>query len=407
MKKALALLFPLTLLLSTASCSLSRKNTVPVEVVTTDTAVTAETEHAETSTQEEAMVQRIPITADKVKLQSRAVMKDDVLWLVQSGSAAEFCISGRNAYVTLAGSSGVDNNKMYRPHYAVYVNDRLICDEVMAETYIKITLWKDEDKTAAVKVMLLSEAQYGGVGVRSVEVESNEVQHLTTFKNAPLTIEFIGDAITCGYGVESDSANETFMTSTENFSKSYAYLAASRLGADYTTCCYSGYGIVSGYSDEGTKNDKELLPDCYGKDSNFKDYGADWDFSEHCDIVVIHLGTNDRDYVAQDPDKNGDEFVEGYKAFLQTVREKRPDAAIICTVGTMGGNEIYKLIERAVAEFGDDKIMTYFLQTLSTGDGMGADGYPSKKTQQNIADVLVKKINDILVETGLIDNYLY
>ena len=341
------------------------------------------------------MVQNIPITADNAKLQSRTVMKDDVLWLVQSGSAAEFTVSGRNASLTLAGSSDINN---FAPRYAVYVDDKMICDEIMADKDVTVSLWKDTDKTAAVKVMLLSEAMYGGIGIRSVEVESSSAQPVVPAEKAPLTIEFIGDSITCGYGVESDSPSDPFTTSTENFSKSYAYLAAKSLGADYTTCCYSGYGIVSGYSGDGTKNDKELLPDCYGKSSIYKDYGSDWEFSEDCDIVVINLGTNDMNYVAADSDANGSEFVEGYKAFLKTVREKRPEAHIICTVGTMGGDDIYELIERAVSEFGDEKITAYFSQTQSMRDGMGADGHPSKRTHQNSADILAEKIRNTLGE---------
>lgn len=114
--------------------------------------------------------------------------------------------------------------------------------------------------------------------------------------------------------------------------------------------------------------------------------------------MVINLGTNDMNYVAADPKANGDEFVEGYKAFLKTVREKRPNAPIICTMGTMGGDDIYKLIERAIAKLGDDNITSYFSQTHSMRDGMGADGHPSKKTQQNIADVLAEKIRNTLGE---------
>ena len=225
----------------------------PAEVLTTDVTVTDETEQTETSTQGEVMVQNIPITADNAKLQSRTVMKDDVLWLVQSGSAAEFTVSGRNASLNLAGSSGINN---FDPRYAVYVDDKMICDEIMTDSDVTVSLWKDEDKTAAVKVMLLSEAKYGGIGIRSVEVESSSAQPVMPAEKAPLTIEFIGDSITCGYGVESKSPSDPFTTATENFSKSYAYLAAKSLGADYTTCCYSGYGIVSGYSDDGTKDEK-------------------------------------------------------------------------------------------------------------------------------------------------------
>ncbi|WP_139283343.1 SGNH/GDSL hydrolase family protein [Ruminococcus flavefaciens] len=364
-----------------------------------DTAITAaKPENAETSilSEGELMLQSIPVTSDNAKLQSRTVVQDDVLWLVQSGSAAEFTVSGRSASITLAGSSGINNDEEHRPRYAVYIDDKQFCDVIMDKPEETISLWKDTDKTAAVKVMLLSEAMFGGVGIRSVNVDSDSAQPVTPLSAAPLTIEFIGDSITCGYGVESKSGSEPFMTSTENFSKSYAYLAAKSLGADYTTCCYSGYGIVSGYTGDGNKNANELLPDCYELASKFEDYDNDWSFPEQCDVVVINLGTNDFNYVSQDLEVRGSEFVDSYKTFLKNVREKRPNAAIICTVGTMGGDDVYTLIEQAVAELNDDKITSYFSQPQSMRDGMGANGHPSKRTQQNSADILSDKIRKVL-----------
>ncbi|WP_155250120.1 SGNH/GDSL hydrolase family protein [Ruminococcus flavefaciens] len=370
----------------------------PVETVATDTVSADKTEQAEASTQTEGevMAQSIPITSDNAKLQSRTVVQDGVLWLVQSGSAAEFTVSGKTASLTIAGSSGVNNDEEHRPRCAVYIDDKLIFDEIIGDKDVTVSLWKDADKTASVKVMLLSEAMFGGVGIRSVNVDSDSAQPVMPAEKATLTIEFIGDSITCGYGVESKSSSEPFMTSTENFTKSYAYLTAKELGADYMTCCYSGYGVVSGYTGDGMKNADALLPDCYELSSSFEDYGTDWTFPEQCDVVVINLGTNDFNYVSQDLEVRGSEFADSYKAFLKTVREKRPDAVIICTVGTMGGDDIYKLIERAVAEFGDDKITAYFSQPQSMHDGMGANGHPSKKTQQNSADVLAEKIRSIV-----------
>ena len=381
MKKALVILLTLILLVSAVSCADNNKTSE-------DTA----------QTEGEIMAQSIPVNSDNAKLQSRTVMQDDVLWLVQSGSAAEFTVSGRNASIVLAGSSGIQNDEEHRPRYAVYVDDRLICDEIMADKDETVSLWNDTDKTASVKVMLLSEAMFGGVGIRSVDVESSSAQPVVPAEKSALTIEFIGDSITCGYGVESKSGSEPFMTSTENFSKSYAYLTAKSLGADYTTCCYSGYGVVSGYSGDGAKNANDLLPDRYGLTSNFKDYGTNWDFPEKCDVVVINLGTNDMNYVAQAPETNGSEFAEGYKAFLQTVREKRPNAAIICTIGTMGGDDLYELICRAIDELGDENITSYISTNQTLRDGMGADGHPSKKTQQNSADALAGKIRSVLGE---------
>ncbi|MBR2088193.1 MAG: hypothetical protein IJ906_13910 [Oscillospiraceae bacterium] len=345
---------------------------------------------------DEIREQSFPITAENAKLQSRTVEHDGTLWLVQSGSAAEFVVSGEHAAMTLAGSSGIRNGADYRPRYSVYLDNELLCDGIMEKDSETVELWDGADRTATVKVMLLSEAMYGGVGIRSVEVRSSAVQPVTPVAQNSLLIEFIGDSITCAYGVEGASQGDSFKTATENFSKSYAYLTAQKLGADYTTCCYSGHGIVSGYTSDGSKNAESLIPDCYERSSKFQDYGTVWDFQRQPDAVVINLGTNDINYVAADPETHGPEFVEGYKAFLQTVRDKNPDASIICTVGTMGGDDVYKLIEQAVKAFGDAKVSCYFSKTHSMADGLGSDWHPSEKTQQNSAYVLADEISRAL-----------
>ncbi len=378
-------------------CSNDKNISEPVSINTSETTKAVEQTESSTQTGAEVMMQSIPITSDNAKLQSRTVTKDGVLWLVQSGSAAEFTVSGKNASLTLAGSSAIKTDEAHRPRYAVYADDKLICDVVMDKQEETVSLWADTDKTAVIKVMLLSEAQFGGVGIRSVNAESSSAQPVTPTDEASLKIEFIGDSITCAYGVEG-KFGDTFSTAAENFTKSYAYLTAKALEADYTTCCYSGYGIVSGFSADGSKNEKDLLPDCYGISSNYADYGTDWDFSEQCDVVVVNLGTNDINYVAADPEAHGKEFTNGYKAFLQNVREKRPDAAIICTVGTMGGDDVYKLIEEAIAELGDEKMTSFFSPSQSPLDDMGTDGHPSKKAQQYIADILTDKIRNLLAK---------
>lgn len=342
----------------------------------------------------ETVMQNVPATADHVRFQSRTVQKDDIAWLVQSGAAAECIITAESASVTLAGSSGIYNGEDFRPRYGVYVDGELVADTLMSETEETVTLWEGKNRTAEVKVMLLSEAMYGGVGVKSFDVNSAAAIPVKPVPERVLSIEFIGDSITCAYGVEGTSSSDPFKISTENFSKSYAYLAAQQLGADYSTCCYSGYGITSGYTSDGTKNSESLIPDCYEMSSKFADYRTDWDFenARQHDAVVINLGTNDINYVAADPETRNAEFIEEYKAFLTTIREKNPQAAIICTVGTMGGDEIYALIEQAVEEFGDERVSCFFSKTHTMADGMGSDWHPSTYTQQNSAYVMADKI---------------
>lgn len=122
-------------------------------------------------------------------------------------------------------------------------------------------------------------------------------------------IEFVGDSITCGYGVDAKDQNENFKTLTENFSKTYAYLAAQALDADYSVVAFSGHGIISGYSGDGTKNAEGTLPKYYTKLGRNENYPGDWDFENHQpDFVVINLGTNDNTYVKGDETKTKNSF---------------------------------------------------------------------------------------------------
>ncbi|MBQ7131479.1 MAG: hypothetical protein IJO29_02815 [Oscillospiraceae bacterium] len=335
-------------------------------------------------------------TTDYVKLQGRNYIDGDITWLVQSGSAAEFIVTANSAEVELAGNIGIGSSVDYQPRYAVYVDDELLTDATLGTESLTVPLWQgDTSRTGKVKVILLSEAMYGGVGVRSINVSSSAAVPVRPMAANDLRIEFIGDSITCAYGVEGASSSESFKTTTENFTKSYAYLTAKQLNADYSVCSYSGHGIVSGYS-SGDKNADSLIPDYYEITS--KHYSQPWDFTAlPSDVVVINLGTNDINYVTADSESRSDEFVQGYIDFLTSVRKNNPDAYIICTLGTMGGNDsICPLIEQAVTQFksetGEERIMYYESITQSQADGYGSDWHPSPVTQQNSAYVLADKI---------------
>ncbi len=341
------------------------------------------------------------ISADTAKLQGRTVEDDGATWLLQSGSAAEFRVYAESAEVVLKGNLGIDADADYRPRYAVYVDDELVIDTTLDSKEKKITLFENGSGTKTVKIIMLSEAMYGAIGVDCVNVTSAKAEPVWPVSKNDISIEFIGDSITCAYGVEGASQYEGFKTTTENFTKSYAYLTAQKLGADYSALCYSGHGIVSGYTSDGTKNSESLIPDYYKLNTKQAPYSANWDFESHeNDAVVINLGTNDINYVAAETETRSAEFIDGYVDFLKTVRECNKYAYIICTMGTMGGEEIYDLVAQAVdaykTETGDEKIMSYKSVTHTQADGMGSDWHPSATTQQNSAYVLADKICQVL-----------
>lgn len=337
-------------------------------------------------------------TQENVKYTGRNYYDGKTAWLVQSGSAVEFTVSAKSAEVTIAGDYSINNDEKYRSRYAVIVDGEIITDDVMSEKSKTIELFKGEkSRTAEVKIIHLSEANNGTIGVSEIKVNSDSPVPVVPAREKELSIEFIGDSITCAYGVEGKSASDQYTTKTENFMKSYAYLTAEKLGADYSAVSYSGHGIISGYSNDGKRNTDNLVPPYYKNCGNLSNYAEPWDFTENPnDVVVINLGTNDYSYVSKDFDTRSQEFVDGYEDFLETVRECNPDAYIICTFGIMGGQEMYPLIEQAVEDFskktGDDKITVFQSPMQNMADGYGADYHPSEITQQKNAYILADKI---------------
>lgn len=349
-------------------------------------------------TNEEYVTSDYAATDKNVKLVGRTMRSNDITWLIHSGSAVEFTVTGKSANITLAGDSSINNDEDYRSRYAVIVDGEIIEDAVMGTPEKTLTLFEGEtSRTAKVKIIHLSEAMNGAIGVKNISVTSNSAAPVRPEPKKDLSIEFIGDSITCAYGVEGLSNYESFKTTTENFMKSYAYLTAQKLNADYSSVSYSGHGIISGFTSSGDINTDSIIPDCYELTGKLSDYATNWDFetSSH-DVVVINLGTNDSSYVTKEPETRSQEFIDGYIDFLKTVREKNPEAYIICTLGTMG-DELYEYVEDAAEKYstltGDERIMSYrsAVQNMSA-DGIGSDWHPSAITQQKSAYVLADKI---------------
>ena len=181
--------------------------------------------------------------------------------------------------------------------------------------------------------------------------------------------------------------------------KSYAYLAACELDADYDTVCYSGYGVVSGWSADGRRNDQMLVPPLYDLVVGGREQR--WDFAAHPrDVIVVNLGTNDDTYTGTNEARR-EEFSQGYAEFLARVRELNPNSLIVCTMGTMGCEELYPFVERAVRihseRTGDTQVICYKSDPIDMQrDGCGTGEHPNEITQRKSAQKLVSVIRQTL-----------
>lgn len=344
--------------------------------------------------------------ADNIKLLGRTYYHDDWLYCALSGTGAEFTFTGTKCtmYVTGDSNSAVAGASDNHARIGIYVNgERVIDDMVDNKQEVYEVFSSDEPEEVTVSLVKLSESPMSTIALTGINVTGTPIK--PTPEKKPF-IEFIGDSITCGYGVDDPDKDHHFVTSTEDVTKAYAYKTARLLDADYSLVSFSGYGIISGYSDGKNKVSAQTLPQYYDKlgfsyaaNGSFMPSDIDWDFTtRQPDIVVINLGTNDDSYTLNHKDRQ-EEYSAAYTEFLKTVREKNPNAKIVCAFGIMT-DRLFPSIERAVedytAETGDGNISTLKFDVHTAADGYSADWHPSVVTHDKAAAKLSEYLKTLL-----------
>ena len=345
-------------------------------------------------------------SAENVKFLGRTHTENDVLWAFFSSSGVAFNVDARRLDVTIAGDSGTpqrkDNGSLAR--LAVFVNGERKLDQLIMKQEETFTVFDEANPVKGeVRIIKISESANSILGIKSISVDQDGT--ISPANQKSLKIEFIGDSITCGYGVDDEDRNHHFATSTEDNTKTYAYKTAQALDADYSMVSVSGWGIVSGYT-SAQKNPDSVLPKIYekvgftygNKFNNKQPQSLTWDFNRFVpDFIVINLGTNDASWTKKD-DKKVAEYKQAYVAFLKQIRAKNKDAQIICSLGIMGG-DLFPAIEEAVEEYksqtGDEKVCSLKFANQSMADGIAADWHPTEKTHAKAGKVLTEKIKSL------------
>ena len=391
----------ITAFIMTASIALN--GCTAAKPVTGGGTAAAETEAAQQ--EEQSAAHSFPAGREYVKNIGRTHEEDGVLWLAQSASGIEFSFTGRSASFDLVGDSAADGDEGSQARYAVYVNGERTQDGMINKKELHLDVYSSEnDKETTVKLLKLSEAAQSSFGIKNINTVS--VGDIKPTEDKKLKIEFIGDSITCGYGVDDENRNHHFSTTTEDATKTYAYKTAQLLDADYSMVCYSGHGIISGYTSDGKKVTSQLVPKfyenfarTYGSSNGYYEVGADWDFSLFVpDIVVINLGTNDDSYVGGDSEK-AEDYTSSYVEFIKKVRSDNPDAHIICSLGIMG-DALYPSVEKAVEDYvtetSDTKVSAFHFKPQDGSTGFAADWHPTEATHEIAANDLAAYIKTII-----------
>ena len=212
-------------------------------------------------------------------------------------------------------------------------------------------------------------------------------------------IEFIGNSITCGYGVEAEVATAHFSYDTENHFYSFAALTARALQAQHVVVARSGIGIFRNYNGPYDGTPDIAMPALYDY-TNFDDKSQLWDYSQYQpDLVCINLGTND----ASTGRFNQQKMREAYASFLQHIREKYPQAKIVmlsgCMLNGFRNDAVKTQLDAVVAQAnrrGDNQVFRFDFEPQDGSLGYGADYHPSIQQQEKMAGELVPFLQQLM-----------
>lgn len=345
------------------------------------------------------------LTSDNVRLIGRTKYEDG-LWCAFSGTGAEFWFHGSKLIVRIKGDSAAQNpyNEGNYSRVAIYINGVRVVDDMINEPSKEYTVVETaEPGDALVRIVKLSETAMSTFMID--EIETDPEGSIKPSEEKKALIEFVGDSITCGYGVDDEDRDHPFSTATEDATKAYAIKTAQLLDVDYSLVSISGYGVITGYSGDGEKkSESQILPKYYTKlgfsYANPKMANSEWDFAgnRQPDVIVVNLGTNDESWCKTIPERQ-EEYIVGYVAFLKTIRENNPDAVIVCALGIMGDN-LYPCVEEAARRYseetGDTKIDTFRFTPQLAEDGWAANWHPTEATHDKAAAKLAEKLQEIL-----------
>lgn len=362
---------------------------------------------------DETTLNSFEAVSDNVKLLGRTKYLEDkgTLWFGQTDTGVEFSFTGTTVTfkLTADGSAASDDNPARIKLYAdgECVTDTNWLKETKGESKtLDLSYTFENSGEHTIALVKVSENENGTLRLDEILTDAESISPTAAKSHK---IEFIGDSITCGYGVDGGGS---FTTKKEDGTKTYAYKAAQMLDADYSMVSYSGFGIISGYSGNGERNETSTLPQYYDKlgfswwsDFEKQMNTEEWDFSAFTpDLIVINLGTNDASYISSIKDdakkqSESEAYATEYAEFLKELRAKNPDSEILCTLGIMG-QDMYPYMEKAVeaykTETGDQKVnVLEFDVQNSDADDVGADWHPSPITHTKAAKKLVDTINEL------------
>lgn len=333
----------------------------------------------------------VPPTSKALTYMGRTVYTSDSL-------VSELCWSGASVALNFEGTCVKAKLKNYeRDNYYNVIIDGLLDTILRIDTLqTEYTLGKNLSEGAhRVELFRRTEWTFGKTQFYGFKIEGN-AKLLPADQKKKKSIEFYGNSITVGYGVDDDTEQDRWDSIFSNNYHSYARLTAKYFDADYSCIARSGIGITVSWFDQ-------IMPELYYRHDPTNEKSI-WNFSAHQkDVVVVNLFQNDswivnmpkneqyqKRFAKQAPTKQF--IIKSYADFIGKLRSHYPKAKIICMLGSMDATKEGSVwpgyVKEAVKSLNDASIYTFFMPYKKSS------GHPEVEDQKLMSKALCTFIKE-------------
>lgn len=324
------------------------------------------------------------------KTQGRTIMYDRGLAMLSSADIFEFNAECEDEVSVNIYAETTEDSGDTDVFYTGYVDGER-CEtryHIDVDGEHKIVLATDLEKGEhSFRIVRQTEWNYGDIYVTGVTLKGSLIDPPS---KKDITIEFIGDSLTTGFGnLENTVAEQVWGGEPiyHDATQAYPYMTAEALNADLSVVAIQGIGSRCSRHSFTMNEIYNTYPRVYEKDYTY-------DPDESADIVVINMLANDGELRAEEkvPPK---EIVQSAKELCEIVREQNPDALIVFAPAYF-----YKQVSEMIETELGGAANRYYVTEIPL-DAAGLAGHPSVEGHKKGAEVLIEYLDNLMKETGL------
>jgi lysophospholipase L1-like esterase len=311
-----------------------------------------------------------------------------------AGAYFELQFSGSSCYVFLKDQNLYDNYN----YFAIVIDDKYQ-GRIKMGNKNKYQIAKNLKDT--VHKLLICKATEAEIGyVEFLGILCNNI--LPYEKSYTRKIEFIGNSITCGMGLDISNipCDSGQWYDQHNAYLAYGPLVARQLGADWMLSSVSGIGITRFWNKPGP-----TMPQVYQDTYLNTDSTSVWDRQGYTpDLVSICLGQNDfskGDGSYDRPPLDSARFVNEYIRFAGLIREQYPYAQICCLTSPMLDDKERATMKNYLAavlkymkEVKNDKMIHIYSFSRSYVNGCAS--HPDREDHEKMAAELLPFFKEVM-----------